>query len=101
MSFFGQQVIHCLGNQFQYCLLIWCIKTVALKRQQFEDNKIDATKPKALKRLSVDTYDNEKRQDLDKYQDNGGRYFSFLLLQKKSNRKTNLDKRTRSINHFV
>ncbi len=40
MSFSTQRAVHYLVDQFQYCLLIGYIKTVAvLKCQQFEDSK--------------------------------------------------------------
>ena len=60
MSFASQQAVCCLGNQFQYCLLIVCIKTKALNCQQLEDSESDATKPKELKRQYLDPDKNKE-----------------------------------------
>ena len=67
MSFSDQQAVRCLGDQFQYCLLIGYIKTVVLKRQQFEDSESDATEPRALKRPCMDVHDNEEGQSSNEY----------------------------------
>ena len=102
MSFSSQRAIRCLGDLFQYCLLIGCIKTAALKRQQFEDSESDAIEPRASKRPRVDAHNNKKWQGLDEYQGKGGRYIPLPPLpQKESNRPINLAEGTRSLNHLV
>ena len=60
MRFSRQQAVRYIGDQFQYYLLIGCIKTAALKRQRFEDSESDATKPKVLKYSRVGAYENEE-----------------------------------------
>lgn len=52
-----------------------------LKCQWFEDSKSDMTKPKVLKHLHVDQYNNKEWQGSDKYQGSDGRYvpLSFYL----------------------
>lgn len=61
MGFSSQRAGCCLSNQFQYCLLIMCIKIVAFKHQQFKDSEKDVIKPKASKPPRIDTHDNEER----------------------------------------
>ena len=102
MSFFSQQAVRCLGDQFQYCLLIGCIKTAKLKRQRFGDSESDTTEPRASKCLRVDVHDNEEGKGSDEYHSKGNRYVPLSPLpQKKSNRPTNLGEGIRSLNHFV
>lgn len=92
MSFVGECAVRYLGNQFQYCLVIGCIKTpTVLKRQQFEDSESDITEQKLSKLLCVDEHDNSERQSSDKYQGKGGRYVLLPSCpQKESNRLTDL-----------
>ncbi len=72
MGFCSQRAVRYLIDQFQYCLLIGCIKTAAvLKRQRFEDSESDETEPRVSKRQRVDVYDNEEGQGLDKYESEG------------------------------
>lgn len=50
----------------------------------------------------MDVHNNEKGQDLDKFQDKDGKYISLLFfLQKESNCLTNLSKGTRSLNYLI
>lgn len=86
-----------------------------LMYQQFEDSKSNEIKSKISKRQHIDIYDNEKRHGLDKYkgesedegEDEGIKYVFLLFVtyhppsQKKLNRPTDLDKRTRSLNYLV
>lgn len=75
MSFFSQQAIYSLVDQFHYYLRIRYIKIlVVLKYQQFEDNKSDPTEPKISKSQCMDAYNNEKRKGLDKYKGNSDKY---------------------------
>ena len=61
MSFASERAVRCLGNQFQYCLLIECIKTPAvLKCQQFDNSKSDVTDSRASKCPRVDENDNQE-----------------------------------------
>lgn len=70
MSFSSQRVVRYFVNKFQYYLLIKYIKTVTvLKGQQFEDRESKKMKSRISKRQRVGVYDNEKRQNLDKYED--------------------------------
>lgn len=83
--------------------------TAMLKCQQFEDNRSDKTKLRGSKRQCLDEHNNEERNNLDKDKGKieGIRYvFSpfiplFLLLQKLSNRPSDLGKRIRSLNYLV
>lgn len=88
MSFPGKCTVRCLGNQFQYCLLIRYIKIpIMLKRQQFKDSKNNAINSKVSKRPYVDKNDNEKEQNSNKYQNKDDRYVLFLSHpEKESNR---------------
>ncbi len=83
------------------------IKTPAiLKHQLLDDSDSKKRIPRVYKRLRIDKSDNEE-QDLDKYEGEVDGYIflpptpPLLLSQKESNRLSDLDKRTRSLTHFV
>lgn len=103
MSFSSERVIYCLDDQFQYCLLIGYIKTIAVvKRQQFERSESHVTEPKSSKRPFMNTHNNEERQDSEDHQDKSGRYISLLPYpQKELNSLTDLGKRIKSPNHLI
>ena len=91
-------------------MLIRCIKTPALlKRQRFEESGSDKTKLKRSKCQRLDERDNEKGNSLDKDESEieGARYVlpPFVplspLSRKVSNRLSDLDEGTRSLNHLV
>ena len=68
MSFSIERTVYCFGNQFQYCLLIGCIKMLAFfKRPQFKDSESDMTEPKISKHPHIDVCDNEEGQDSEEY----------------------------------
>ncbi len=109
MSFSSQRAVHYLVDQFQYCLLIRCIKTVTvLKRQQFQYSKSEETEPRVSKRQRVGVHNNEEGLSLDEYEDEKEdiRYVSlpfvtFLPPRKESNRPTDMGEEIRSLNHLV
>lgn len=73
-----------------------------LNYQQFKYSKSDATELKASKCPCINEHDNEEGQGLDKYQAKDGRYIFFHLCPpKKSNRLTNLGKKSRSLNYLI
>ena len=87
MSLSSQKAIYYLVDQFNYYLLIRCIKTSAvLKRQQLKDSESDKTESSVSKCQWLDMHDNEEWQSLDEYEseDKGKRYiflpFIALLL---------------------
>ncbi len=72
MSFYSQKAIYYFVDQFQYYLLIGYIKTaVVLKHQQFKDNESEEMGLRVSKRQCAGIYDNEKGQNLDKYEGKG------------------------------
>ena len=109
MSFSNQRDVRYLVDQFYYWLLIRCIKTSAmLKRQRFEDSRSDKMEPKGSKRQRLDKRDNKERNGLDG--DEGKimdvRYIPPLFIpllfpRKVSNRRSDLGKGIRSLNHLV
>ena len=111
MSFSSQRIVRYLVNQFQYCLLIGFIQIAAvLNRQQFKDSESEETEPRVLKRQRVGVHDNEKKQNLDEYEDEDERkdigyvplpFIAPLPPQKESNRPTDIGERTKSLNHLV
>ena len=110
MSFSTQRDICYLVDKFHYWLLIRCMKMLAvLKRQQFKNSGNDETELKRSKHQCLNKRDNEERNSLDKDKSEieGARYvlfaFVFLLFlpQKVSNRLSDLDKGTKSLNHLV
>ena len=87
-----------------------CIKTLAIfKHQQFDDSKSEKMAPIGYKDYWLDKRDDEERQKLDKNEDDGdrNRYVPLSLMalllspQKKSNRLSNLGKKTKSLTHLV
>ncbi len=82
MSFSSQKAVRYLVDQFQYSLLIGCIKTAAvLKRQQFEDSESEEREPKVSKRQRLGVYNDEERQSLDEYEGEGeGEDVGYVLL---------------------
>ncbi len=112
MSFSSQRAVRYLVDQFQYSLLIGCIKTAAmLKCQRFEDGESEKRKPRASKRQRLGVHDDEEGQSLDKYKGEGeGEDVGYvplpfvappLPLRKKSNRLTDMGEGTRSLNYLV
>ncbi len=109
MSFSSQRALRYLVDQFQYCLLIGCIKTAAvLKCQRFEDSKSKEIEPRVSKRQHVGVHDNEERLSLDEYEGEGEdvRYVPLPFVappspRKESNRPIDIGKGTRSLNHLV
>ena len=86
------------------------MKTSALlKRQQFKKSGSDETKSKKSKCQRLDEYDNEEGNslDADEGEIESARYVLppfvslLLLLQKMSNRPSNLGKKIRNLNHLV
>ena len=83
--------------------------STVLKQQQFEDSGSDKRKPKRSKPQRLDECDNEEKNGLDEDEDEieDTRYalllcvFFFPLPQKVSNRPSDLDEGTRSLNHLV
>lgn len=68
MSFSSQKAVYYFINQFQYSLLIKCIKMAILfMHQQFQNSKSCEIEPKVLKRQCIGIHNNEKEQGLDKY----------------------------------
>ena len=81
-----------------------------LKYQQFEDNRSDKTKLKDSKCQRLDAYDNKEGENLDKLEgkdkgegeDIGYTPLPFIaLLQKESNRLTDISEGINSLNHLV
>ncbi len=112
MSFSSQRAVRYLVDQFQYSLLIRCIKTAAvLKRQRFKDSESEERKPRVSKCQRLGVHDDEEGQSLDKYEgEDEGEDVGYVLLsfvapppppQKESNRLTDMGKGTRSLNHLV
>ncbi len=112
MSFSSQRVVRYLVDQFQYSLLIRCIKTAAvLKRQQFEDSESEEREPRISKCQRLGVHDDEEGQSLDEYEGEGeGEDVGYVPLpfvtppsppRKESNRLTDMGERTRSLNHLV
>ncbi len=107
MSFSSQRTVCYLIDQFNYCLLIVCIKTSAeLKRQLFDDSDSEKRAPRVYKRLRIDESDDEE-QDLDEYEGEVDEYVPLPPVflppppQKESNRSSDLDERTKSLTHLV
>lgn len=50
-----------------------------LKCQQFKNSKSDTTESKVSKLQCVDSYNNKKRQGLNKYEDNDDKFVFFSL----------------------
>lgn len=77
-----------------------------LKCQQFDDSDSKKKVPRIYKHLQIDKNDN-KKQDLDKYENEINRYISFSPAflfsppQKELNRPSDLDKGTKSLTHLV
>lgn len=95
-------------DQFNVWLLIVCLKKPAvLKRQRFDDSESKETAPK--KRQQFDVRNNKEGQSLDENESKvkGNRYIPLpsptlpSVSQKKSNRPSDLGKRTMSLIHFV
>ncbi len=79
MSFFNQRTIYYLIDQFNYLLLILCIKTPAmLKCQRFDNGDSKKRVPKVYNHPQIKKIDNEK-QDWDKYQGEADGYVLFPL----------------------
>ena len=81
---------------------------MVLKRQQFEDSGSDEIEPRGSKCQRLDLRDNEKKDDLDKFESDGERegigYVLLLFvasLQKEDNSPIDMSKRTKSLNHLV
>ncbi len=85
------------------------MKTVAvLKRQRFENSRSNMTEPRGSKRQRLDVRDDEEGEGLDEFESEGEKEdIGYILLpfvappQKESNRPTDIDEGTRSLNHLV
>ena len=110
MSFSCQRII-CYLVDLAISILVanWLYKTlVVLKHQRFENSRSDKMELRGSKRQQLDLHDDEKGEGLDKFEDEGKRkgigYVPLLFVtppQKELNRLTDMDKETRSLNHFV
>lgn len=71
------------------------------------DSESNNTKPKVSKCQRIDVYEHKKEENLDKYKGKGNKYILFLfnafylLFYKESNRLTDLDEGTISLNHLI
>ena len=110
MSFSGQRAIcYLVDSVIPVLVANWLYKMPAmLKRQRFEDSKIDKIESKSSKHQQLDLRNNEEEEGLDKFEDEGEekgiRYISLLFVtpsRKESNRPTNISKETKSLNHLV
>ncbi len=114
MSFSSQRAVRYLVDQFQYSLLIGCIKTAAmLKRQRFKDSESEEREPRVSKRQCLGVHDDEEGQSLDEYEEEGEgegedvRYVPLPFVapppppRKESNRLTDMGEGIKSLNHLV
>ena len=79
-----------------------------LKRQQFDDNESNETEPRDSKCQQLNVHNDKEEKSLDKFEDEGKgediKYIPLLFVvfpQKESNCLTNINKRTKSLNHLV
>ncbi len=107
MSFFSQRSVCYLIDQFNYWLIIVCIKMLAgLKRQLFDNSNNEKRAPRVYKRSRIDK-SNDKKQDLDKYESEIDGYVPLPPAlpapppQKESKRPSDLDKGTRSLTQLI
>ena len=110
MSFSSQKAVYYLVDLAILVLVAnWLYKMLAvLKRQQFKDNESDKMEPSGSKRQQLDLRDDEEEESLNEFNDKdkgeGIGYVPLLFVtppQKESNRPTDMDKGTRSLNNLV